>query len=503
MNEVLKWPQPLTYKPNVHFLKNTLTFISKAPQKIINYFEKGPLPLTQTMFTFVCIILLNVFWRSFLDSHLNDLNKAFDLFISHMSYSLLFYSLKALLLLILLHYATQKPIKQIAQTVLPCFILLFVAPCFDWLGKPFQTLFVFYAIFCYIYCTRKTWRVAFFYTVIACSLLFLNDSFHYLLAPFLKTSVFTTFKMIHYYVLSITVATLWVFFLTGRTFFLEMIKDLRWLRILHYQLMVLFGSVLALDGCSISWHDIIFNPQSDVLVHFIFCNISICCAGLFSIITNNIADQSIDRISNPLRPLITGAVPLALYRKTGHGALVLALVYAFLAGAQALALIAVIMATYYLYSVPPLRLKRIPLFSKSIIGFNSLVLILLGFLLVTDQIMKFPVLLIPIYLIGFTLCANFIDLKDHEGDPHDNILTLPGLIGLKKAKQFISAAFFFTYLSFYFLLPDPALWPGLVAGGTVQVYLIHKNNSEKINFLFYLFSMIALIGSFGVRFVKP
>src|SRR5205085_9038295 len=100
----------------------------------------------------------------------------------------------------------------------------------------------------------------------------------------------------------------------------------------------------------------------------------------------------------------------------------------------------------YIYSMPPIRFKRVLLFSKLIIAINSLAMILLGYRLLNGDILFFPAVIIPLLLIGFTLTANVIDIKDYEGDKIGGIITLPGLLGLYWSKLIIGMAFLVTYV---------------------------------------------------------
>src|SRR5207253_1989736 len=110
----------------------------------------------------------------------------------------------------------------------------------------------------------------------------------------------------------------------------------------------------------------------------------------FSIVTNNIADQEIDRISNQARPLISGMISLHVYNCIGYASLFIALIYAAAAGASALFLISLMIVSYYIYSMPPIRFKRVLIISKLAISVNSLAMILLGYILLGGKLQFFP-----------------------------------------------------------------------------------------------------------------
>src|SRR5207253_488897 len=91
-----------------------------------------------------------------------------------------------------------------------------------------------------------------------------------------------------------------------------------------------------------------------------------------------------------------------------------ALIYAAIVGMHGVFLISVFMATNYLYSAYPFCLKRVPVLSKCVIAINSLILMLLGFWLVTGNISDFPKPLYLIVLVLLTLAANVVDLNQAE-----------------------------------------------------------------------------------------
>lgn len=284
------------------------------------------------------------------------------------------------------------------------------------------------------------------------------------------------------------ISAFFVIFLLGYLFnkfiFIEIIKDLRWLRLTHYILMLILGVIVARP-------DTINNL---LIVNGLLVVLSMLFASLYCIVTNNIIDRDIDRVSNQSRPLITGSIPFNVYLAIGIIAAFLALGCAMVISWYSLVIIATIMITYSLYSLPPLRLKRIPVFSKMVISINSLAVIYLGYLLALDNVKQFPIILLPIFLIGFTLSINFIDLKDVDGDTAGNIKTIPVLLGSKNAALIIGSAFFLTYLSFYFLVKNKLILPFLFLGGLLQFICVNKKNySERLVFLIYLASMISLI----------
>lgn len=282
-------------------------------------------------------------------------------------------------------------------------------------------------------------------------------------------------------------------YLWNRNIFLEIMKDMRWLRLSHYFIMLVLGCALAVSDTHENVYQVIANNHS-FIVKFIFCTISIMFAGIFSIVTNNITDQDIDRISNQARPLVSGKIPLQIYRKIGYASLIMALIYAMAAGMPAFILISLIIVSYYIYSMPPIRFKRVLILSKLAISINSLAMIFLGYVLLGGELQLFPLILFPLLLIGFTLTANVIDIKDYEGDKAGGITTLPGVLGLRLSRLLIGIAFLLTYVSFAFLLNSSYYFFIFFAVGLVQFFLVNKKvYQESQVFMFNLLSLISFI----------
>jgi 4-hydroxybenzoate polyprenyltransferase len=269
--------------------------------------------------------------------------------------------------------------------------------------------------------------------------------------------------------------------------FVAVVKDFRFYRLAHYELMIVLGIVLAKNN-----FPVIFSAK--ILLSYVLLAASLYLACLFSLITNNIADIDIDKISNKKRPLITGAVDIATYKKLGKASLFLTFLFAFSSGVLNGLIICLFLFNYYIYSAPPLRLKRITFLSKLCISINSFILVLSGYLLACGTANQFPLSIILYLLIFFTAAINFIDIKDYEGDLKAGIKTLPVVLGLKNSKRLIGVFYFIAYLATYLLLKQIWLLLILIPTGAVQYILINKENYQEKNiFRLYILSLLGLI----------
>ncbi|MBB5866990.1 homogentisate phytyltransferase/homogentisate geranylgeranyltransferase [Allocatelliglobosispora scoriae] len=151
---------------------------------------------------------------------------------------------------------------------------------------------------------------------------------------------------------------------------------------------------------------------------------------------NQITDVEIDRISKPYLPLAAGSmgrgVATGLVAATGLGSLVLAALH----GGWLLAAIAIVFVIGTCYSLPPIRLKRYPLFAAASIVLARAVVANIGVYLTystaltgTPQLPGYVLLLVG-FMLGFAVViAVMKDIPDVEGDRRHRISTVVLRIG--------------------------------------------------------------------------
>ena len=266
-----------------------------------------------------------------------------------------------------------------------------------------------------------------------------------------------------------------------------LLGDMRVPRIVHYIALAGLGAALWLriDGHQASLLIAEFWLRMGLLV------ICLSYAAIFAIVTNNLADLQADRISNPHRPLVSGIVDARVYLRAGIVCECVALGLAYAADARMGAGILAISVGYFIYSCRPLRLKRIPIVSKLLIGINSLCVAVCGYALSGGFWLDFPNIWAFFILVPLSLSANFVDLKDTAGDQAQGVATLPVLLGEANARHLIAAATFATYLMGAILLDLSWAYPlNVVMAGLHVYFLYRKPYDERWVFLI-------LIGALG------
>lgn len=292
----------------------------------------------------------------------------------------------------------------------------------------------------------------------------------------------------HIILLSISIVFPLLFLALSPALTKEILRDLRLIRILHYVALAALGFALYFKDHELS---LLFFPGK-ILVFPLFI-IALIYAAVFAIVTNNIADIETDKISNPKRPLVLGTVQLQPYRLAGICSLIFSLLLSLAVQAVMFYGIFIISAGYYIYSCRPFRLKRIPVIAKLIIGVNSLVVAVCGFMLAGGELNNFPLVWAVFIILPLSLAANFVDLKDTAGDGISGIRTLPVILGQKKAINLICFFTICTYAMAAIIVNLSWVYPLCGVMAVLHIVLLYrKPYNEKPIFLVYISALFGL-----------
>ncbi len=248
------------------------------------------------------------------------------------------------------------------------------------------------------------------------------------------------------------------FLLNYKQKFLAVIKNSRPERVLAYFSVIFFGILLSQyisPAPVLSWSDVI--SVLVLLLSFYF-------SWVFSVCTNDVADEDIDKISNGERPLIQGVLSVEDLKQTSYIFLFGSLLAGFLSGFYALFSVLAFTALYYIYSVPPTRFKQIPFFSSFLISLCKLSCLLAGFFIFSGSkvLSTLPTEAIVGTVTFFTLFVHLRDLKDIEGDRALGIKTPAVVFGQKFIGVLVAVAYlllptFFHVELLYFISIPAAL----------------------------------------------
>lgn len=491
-------------------------------KKIVDYIENIEISIYHFL-SFLFIVLLRIFFESFSDTD------AIINFLVHIHY-ILFYSALILFFILLIRAITGNALNKIINIILYSFSLILLPPLVDLIvsrGKglnmdyllpaPHNDLIYRYfhfsgdflrmgvtpglkvevaifllLIFLYFVLKTKSMLKSIIGLFFAYNIFFFFAVTPFILFPYSKFyNCFSEINniFINYYSLLVIFLSVVLFYVFKKEIFRALIGDFRFLRQAHYILMYFFGITIGTMMAGIE--NILIVVRPDVIVIYI---LSIVFGLLFSGIANNVIDYNIDKISNTDRPLVQGKIDLDFYKKLALIFFALSLYFASLNGYKSLFYEALFIGNYFLYSMPPLRLKRVFFFSKLLVSLNSLILVFMGYSYFFPDLKLFPGWIIFIFLTGFTASIQFIDIKDYEGDKKEGIKTLPVVFGLKNAKIIIGLSFLINYLLFNFIIKNNYFLAASVLAGLWQFYLINKKEyKEKAVFISYLLSWIVFM----------
>lgn len=490
----------------------------KIAEKYSAFAEDLKVPFGYYVLTFLAFVTLRNLLEVFSDKSVVSMELHFHYYLS--------YICLALFMMLLFSVFTGEKMARIARLVLCSFYFIFLAPIFDLvisggqgynmayllpdthgdlllryltLGGPFEEVGItiglklevsILMISSFVYSKAKkattlkslllallVYTLIFAYAIVPFGVKAILDVFH--LFDYFYSMLFAKFYLVVIFVLLLIVVRRW-----NKEYFISLVRDMRPYRQGHALMMFVFGIIL---GPSLVW-------SQDTFFDLPLAVISIFWACLFVIMTNNLEDQKIDRWVNRKRPLVSGAIPRGDYRNITVAVGLLALTYALAVSYYAFFTILLFMGLYSLYSMPPIRLKRVPFFSKLVVAVNSLAFVVMGYVFAGGEVIEFPPLVMLWFLVFLTAAMNFIDIKDYAGDKRAGIKTLPVLWGLEKSKRVIGLFFLLAYVAAPFAVGQTFLLIPAIGVGVVQYWRVNrKDYEEKKVFSLYLGSLAVLL----------
>ena len=502
----------------------------------IDEIENSKAPIGYFFLTFFFVIAIRNLLEASLYPQFYDISKVFN--INTLIHFYLCYLFLALGIVLIFYLGTKTPILKIVKIVFPFFIILTVAPVVDFIirwktgnpgvqmgyivrgtmrdmiyryftffgnfeprsvgittGMKIEILLIILLGFIYVYLSSSNILKSIGCAGLLYTFIFWVGAYpivlEFIFYDLMGTDILGRSMVVQNYIYLILILLFGtaILYIHDKKLVVNIIKDMRPERIAHFQLMFIMGIGLAVSSSG-------KIPSSFEYLRILMALITIVLACLYSLFINNIEDVEIDKISNVNRPLIKGDISLETYKKMSWGILFTTFLFAYLVDEVFLFFIITFLATYFVYSAPPLRLKRLFILSKALISFNSLVLVISGYWFIYNSTENFPNTVILMIMVGFTMVINFIDLKDHEGDKESGIITLPVMIGLKRAKVVIGISFIVTYSMAIFIFGTDKIYMliPLFLIGLTEYFLVNKKDYKEIHvFMIYLSSLFLLM----------
>jgi 4-hydroxybenzoate polyprenyltransferase len=269
------------------------------------------------------------------------------------------------------------------------------------------------------------------------------------------------------------------------------LRNIRPERLAHYLGLAVLGAAFALyrgETISFGWTTIL---PAIVLI------VSITCAWIAAVFSNDLIDIEADKISDPLRPLTSGTLSRTEMRDVAIVAQIIALTGAFLIGPTTTYLIATFSIMYAIYSLPPLRLKQVPFLASTLIAIACIAILLTGFFFVNSSgnIHALPVSWLFASALFFFIISHVRELKDIGADAATGVLTVAGILGPRYAAKIIGGLSSIASIVYpIFILKSWLAFLVFIPIGLASLIIATKQNRpERAIFAIYLFWLAVFI----------
>ncbi len=280
-----------------------------------------------------------------------------------------------------------------------------------------------------------------------------------------------------------------------RSMFLAFVNNMRFPQILyHLGLFILGAALVFLYGKPVFELNFFHILGLGVLL------LAVIFAWISSVIFNDLADVTIDRLTNPTRPLITNDIPPETYRSLGISFFVISLLFSALISTQLMLLLALYQATAWLYSAPPLRLKRFPGVATCLAAGASMLVFFGGYIVfsLNKNISELPWSISALLFFAYCTLLPIKDFKDIPGDAKDEVTTLPILWGEVKAKRIIGSLAFLCFMVSVFVFDVRHLFPLAFFFGSLAYWLLQISSATHRYFSYHRLAgwYITLVSSY-------
>jgi homogentisate phytyltransferase / homogentisate geranylgeranyltransferase len=224
-------------------------------------------------------------------------------------------------------------------------------------------------------------------------------------------------------------------------------------------------------------------PPTAMILPLITC----LCGNVYIVGLNQLEDVAIDRINKPHLPIAAAefsrAQALAIVAITG----ILAIGLAMVQGGFLLATVGLSLAIGTAYSLPPIRLKRFPVWASLCIFTVRGVIVNLGlFLHFQGGGLVLPaVWALTLFILGFTFAiAIFKDIPDMEGDRQYHITTFTLKLGQRRVFTLAIGVIALCYLGLILaaLLGLPGVHPGILVSSHLVALALLGWGSRRVDF---------------------
>ncbi len=282
------------------------------------------------------------------------------------------------------------------------------------------------------------------------------------------------------------------YYLLNKNYFKILIKSLRFERMLFYGGIGLFGFIIGMHQ-----KGIILKADFFDTIGIILFVLSIGLGFQAAQVINDFFDIESDRVSRKRNPLLND-INTNYYLIWGICLIILALSFTLLINYTCFLLMLDYLLLSVIYSVPPVRLKRIPVISTFILALATIIAMGMGFaLLYGNQALNVipKTILIPT-ILGITFGFIAKDIHDLKSDRISGVITIPSLIYKDSILGRLPVAILISisYL-FYAVFIPRVLFGALICTLITVLYTIFVRNTKEWFYflLLYIFGFYLLL----------
>ena len=211
-----------------------------------------------------------------------------------------------------------------------------------------------------------------------------------------------------------------------------------------------------------------------------------------SVICNDIYDFKIDKISNSWRPLPRKIFSVEEYKVFGVIMFLLSLLGGLVIGMKFMVLLFIYQILAWFYSSEPFRLKKIPLLASFLSSFASIIVLFMGFVLLSgdNNLAGLSWRIVILLLATFTCSLPIKDFKDIEGDRKDGIWTIPVIFGEKIGRLIVASGVFLSFMLSVFLLNEAGLFLWALVFGSVAFLAIVRTEIKNTKVFWWILGLI-------------
>jgi len=280
-----------------------------------------------------------------------------------------------------------------------------------------------------------------------------------------------------------------LFYLAKKNKLFAVIKNFRYPQMAYHAGLFFLGMGLGYLNFRENFEISVFS-----LVSMLNLVLSIWLAWIASVVANDIYDFEIDKISNPDRPLPKEVYAVSEYAQLGIVCFLLSLLGGITIGFNFFALLLVYQIIAWFYSAPPFRLKKFPVVAAFVSSLASLMVIFLGYILMSpDQtIYTLSWRIILLLVICYTIAIPIKDFKDIEGDKRYGIWTIPVIFGKRNARLIVAIAHFCSYILSVFFLNEMKLFFWAIVFGVINYAIVISKKIDPRRIFWWVLATVSI-----------